>query len=172
MKNPPLREVVTRVIMDDILARYLVANRVSDIPGSIVTSRSIDPSIMSLLSSVSWDKGGHPHDGRRGILLRSDQTTRVSRCQFRHHRGHIEDTDALVRRNISWLTKHRDIIRVVRATVLSQDKRKHDFSLFLHLPVILGDRIFLISTRRETLLLWRRVRRKRSHTKFRTMKDE
>lgn len=56
-------------------------------------------------------------------------------------------------------TFQRDQRNVNRSIVLYQVKKKYDLSLFLYLAVVLGDRIFLISTREETLSLcvWRRV---------------
>lgn len=84
----------------------------------------------------------------------------------------IGDTDALVSRDISW-SRRRDVkpCRSRERSISRPRKKKYDLSLFRHLPVS-GIGIFLISTRRGPSFVAASIRRKRSHTKFRTRRTD
>lgn len=114
------------------------------------------------------------HHGTKEVVPtsrpRENSTSQIDASRSRLDIGNIEDTDALVSRDISRSTSIFN--HVTRSlNVLSRDKRKCDFSLsfsFSRALFSLRDGIFLISARRDSPL-WRRIHRKCLHTKFRTM---
>lgn len=98
------------------------------------------------------------HHGTKEVVPtsrpRENSTSQIDASRCRLDIGNIEDTDALVSRDISRSTSIFN--HVTRSlNVLSRDKRKCDFSpsfSFSRAPSSLRDGIFLIPTRRETLL--------------------